>query len=184
MAIEIPTAQSGIAMIYESVLQKVMERFAQIENDRRGTVTKSALTKFKKSKGKAPLPILKREEACRICRHAAETEASYLEVLITHFDESELRNAFDKSFGLCLPHFDLLIARHPDDPNLNAILEAQLKKCERLHAELKEYIRRLDYRFAGLAPGAEKGCWLRALEMLAGKAGLFGNQIVRTTTRH
>jgi hypothetical protein len=43
--------------------------------------------------------------------------------------------------------------------------------------ELEEFCRKHDYRYSHTPWGAEADAWLRASECLAGKAGIFGNDI-------
>jgi hypothetical protein len=58
-----------------------------------------------------------------------------------------------------------------------------MKKWESLEAELAEFIRKQDYKYAQEVRGAESGSWKRALEMLAGKREVFCNQVRRETER-
>jgi hypothetical protein len=123
--------------------------------------------------------LLEQAGECRICHYAAEAEDNYLHELLTWFDDAEMRAAFDRSFGLCLPHLDLAIARYREHENLPRLVEAERQKCESLSAELEEFLRKLDYQYAPEPRGAEQDSWRRVVELCAGKARLFNHQMPR-----
>jgi hypothetical protein len=59
------------------------------------------------------------------------------------------------------------------------LIEVQRGKQARLMAELAEFCRNHDYRFRHEAWGPESDAWQRAIEVLAGKAGVLGNDLQR-----
>jgi hypothetical protein len=181
LAARMSSAQSGLAVIYRGILEGVLERLKVERVSADAGQQKNGFAGLFRNGSGLP-PLLKRASECCICFHTENTEDHYLLDLIIWFDEEELRASFDRSVGICLPHLDMVIARYPSHENLPAPIEAQRIKCEELEAHLNEYIRKLDYRFAQEAPGIEKDSWLRAVELLAGKAGVFGDQMRRSVT--
>ncbi len=55
-------------------------------------------------------------------------------------------------------------------------LEIEIRKLGRLTGELREYLRKLDYRFCEEPMGEEGTAWLRVLELFVGKPGIFGHE--------
>jgi hypothetical protein len=121
--------------------------------------------------------LLERTDDCQICVRVTEAEDGYLNELITWFDDDDLRAAFDQSFGLCLLHLDLAMTRFPGHENFAALVEAERIKCEELRAELKEYLRKLDYQYTSESRGEEQDSWRRVVELLVGKARVFDRQL-------
>jgi hypothetical protein len=112
---------------------------------------------------------------CAACAISTETtEVNSLHVLIESLAEPEFYQAFTESFGLCLPHLRLLEAHHPDHPNMPSVRRIQLAKLEAVRAELLEFLRKQDYQHSHEPMGSEGNAWLRSIEMLVGKAHVFG----------
>jgi hypothetical protein len=181
MAARMRDTESGLGIIYETILDVAIKRFGLCQRalSARGSKGGAIGKLLRRNKCKVP-QLLVGEGQCQICSHAAEFEEFYLHELITWFDDEQLRAAFDRSFGLCLPHMDLLVARHRDHENLPALIEAEGRRCQVLRAELSEFIRKLDYQYAGEAPGSEQDAWRRAVEFCAGKPQLFGSHMRRS----
>jgi hypothetical protein len=109
----------------------------------------------------------------------SEHEQHALETMLNFLDEKVFTRRFEASFGVCLPHTARAAECHPSHPNLVTLIEAQRGKHARLVAELEEFSRKHDYRFSREAWGMESDAWQRAIEALAGKAGVFGNDLQR-----
>ncbi len=180
LAMRMPDTESGLGMIYETILEVILKRFRECERLLAGGAPANGLIEklFHGERDHTPR-LLEQTGECQICFHAAESEDLYLNELLTWFDDEEMRTAFDQSFGLCLPHLDLTISRYRTHENLPRLVEAERLKCESLFAELGEFVRKLDYQYAGEPRGAEQDSWHRAVELCAGKARLFGHQMPR-----
>jgi hypothetical protein len=116
---------------------------------------------------------------CPACQAVIEHERHALETLLNFFDDEVLARRFEASFGLCLPHLVRAAECQPSHPGLERLVEVQRGKHARLVAELQEFCRKHDYRFHHEAWGLESDAWRRAIEALAGKAGVFGNDLRR-----
>ena len=100
--------------------------------------------------------------------------------MLNFLDEEVFARRFhDTAFGVCLPHLVRAVECHPSHPALIPLIAAQRGKYASLIAELGEFCRKHDYRFSREAWGLESDAWQRAIEVLAGKAGLFGNDLQR-----
>ncbi len=75
------------------------------------------------------------------------------------------------SSGLCLPH-SVLALRLANDCERAVLVRAQTGLYRALAADLSEYIRKRDYRFAHEPPGAEADSPRRAVASVAGAKGL------------
>jgi len=163
--------QSGIAAIHEDILAQEIEALRHAARPRYGMSWWDRLRGwFAPSRGRFG-------KQCTACAISADSdERNSLDIFIESLAEQEFYQGFTESFGLCLPHFRMLEARHPDHPNLGAVRRIQLAKLEALRAELLEFVRRQDYRYNREPMGPERDSWLRSIEMLVGKAHVFGSQ--------
>ncbi len=82
---------------------------------------------------------------------------------------------FDASSGLCLPHFRQVLHQASDTTRADLLISIQRAIWSTLKAELEEFIAKNDYRRSSEKIGREGDSWLRAIESLAGKEGVFGN---------
>jgi hypothetical protein len=145
LALRIPHTDSGIAIIYEDLLRAATEQ-----------------------------PLRRPSASCPVCDTARFNERVYLGELLRHFDDPELRPRYEQSFGLCLPHLQQAAHEYPGHDKLPALLAAERKKLAALRAELQEFNRKRDYRFANEPKGAEQTAWRRVIEKFTGKRELFG----------
>jgi hypothetical protein len=122
-------------------------------------------------------------KACLLCARGDRAERDCLLVLLDYFLEAELAEGWARSGGLCLPHLCRACEVAPHHPSVPAILAAHGERWAALTAELDEFIRKHDYRFASEPMGAEGGSWARVLEVLAGRRGLPGIERPRIDPR-
>ncbi len=163
--------QSGIAAIHEDILAQEIKALRHVTRPRYG------MSWWDRLRGWFARDRRRRDVQCAACAISADTDERHsLDIFIESLAEPEFYQAFTESFGLCLPHFRMLEARHPDHPNLPAVRRIELAKLEALRAELLEFVRRQDYHFNREPMGRERDSWLRSIEMLVGKAHVFGSQ--------
>jgi len=111
--------------------------------------------------------IARRAAKCLACAWTEQSEEQHLAVLAKHFDDEKLRERLLESRGICLPHVKRLLASlsPPCQGILKDALQAQFSE---LRAELKEIVRKSDYRY--VEPwGPEGNAWIRAVRRLSGK---------------
>lgn len=130
LAVHMADTASGLATIYETILEVILRRFANVTSDIASRQSNGLFSKLLHEENRRIAPLLRRTGECEVCVSAARTELSYLHELVVWVDDEEMHAAFDSSFGLCLPHLDLLIAQHPYEENLTALVEVQRRKCE------------------------------------------------------
>jgi hypothetical protein len=112
---------------------------------------------------------LEPEEPCSACVWADKMEGIYVDTVVRNLTGQDgLRADYEKSDGLCLPHFRHALARVRKRTTFEALVGAQRVVWERLVRHLGESISKSDYRRQGEAWGEEAGAWLRGIAALAG----------------
>jgi hypothetical protein len=109
-------------------------------------------------------------KSCPVCEHRDEMIRNTLRVLVEALKTPEMVSALQASEGLCLPHLRLALGHIRDQSVCETLLTIQRSKLEAVKAELDEFIRKNDYRYAGEGFGKEGDAWLRAIGMVVGKA--------------
>lgn len=113
------------------------------------------------------------QNTCMICKESKETERRYIQVFIENYEEAQLRSSFKDSFGFCLPHLLALLKLCKDKDTSSEVLKIESVKIKTIIGELKEFERKYDYRFSKEGFGKESDSWIRAIEKLVGKEGIF-----------
>jgi hypothetical protein len=123
------------------------------------------------------------KEVCPACQVIIEHERHMCETILNLLHEEDFTERFERAAPLCISHTTQVIAdwrRHPALPRLIAL---QHHKYASLVSQLEEFCRKHDYRYAHESWGSESNAWLRAIELLAGKPEIFGNDIHRREIR-
>ncbi|MBE3560447.1 MAG: hypothetical protein IMW89_14670 [Ktedonobacteraceae bacterium] len=112
---------------------------------------------------------------CPFCRLQANVERRLIERLIGLLRSNTIPELLRQSTGLCRVHFAQALqyaAEHASEQC--AVLVAGQQECvQRVHSELREAIRKHDYRFRHEAQGEEMTAWRRAAEICAGNPGVL-----------
>jgi len=110
---------------------------------------------------------------CPLCEHVRTMSHIFASSLLTHLSHAktaaETRAAYAQSAGLCLPHLRQALAQCRDDETRRFLILTQQEKLRALRAELREYLRKHDYRFRHEPMGAESDSWKRAIAACVGK---------------
>jgi len=88
--------------------------------------------------------------------------------------EKEMREAFESSHGICVPHFLKLIG-YTDNIGIGEYLfKYEKQKLKNIQGLLKEFIRKEDYRFKEEPITREEGrSWIDSVRMMTGFKGAF-----------
>lgn len=108
---------------------------------------------------------------CLACSVRAETEDAYIHELLAHLADPELRAAFIAAGGLCLTHFRQTLRCVVTSTQAEQLVGLQRQALAPLIAELREFIRKHDYRFEAERTASEGESWLKALELISGRPG-------------
>jgi len=167
----------GVALIYKHLLQETLDHLQAVGREVRPRGRWQRLWERLTGSREETLPILawrSRRSRCYLCTFARRTEHDDLKTILEFIGEPEFAEAFARSSGLCLPHVYQAMTIGRDHPNLRVLLTAHQGRWKDLVWELGEFARKFDYRYADEAKGRESSSWHRALEVFAGRAGLFG----------
>lgn len=129
--------------------------------------------------GMRRLSSLMKAKACPVCVYVARGESYYLRELADYIEEEQFLSAYKRSDGICLPHFFSLEQRLSDHANFAVLERLQLEKVQSLRNTLDEFIRKQDHRFRDEITTSEASAWRTAMELLAGKPGVFNNEMRR-----
>jgi hypothetical protein len=118
-------------------------------------------------------PHQKSKLTCPVCKKLIDCEKRYVVSFIKHFDDPEFNISFVSSFGLCLPHLILSLKLCENKDIIRKLLKIELKKLKSLKQELREFKRKHDFQFSKESFGKEKDSWIRVIEKLIGKEGIY-----------
>lgn len=115
-----------------------------------------------------------RYDECPFCRTRSNVEQRVILTLVQQLQSEEMRLLLSQSTGLCLVH--LAQARQQAEiaaPTVSAhIVACQLTCIRRVMEELRELVRKHDYRFTDEPRGNEMTSWRRGAELCAGNPGV------------
>jgi Family of unknown function (DUF6062) len=175
MATETPHSAGSVAILYADVLHHDREHLAAL------TAAAPATWRWRSQRSLAQrlqgwLRAWRQQRACPVCHLWREQEQLYLHVLLDDWQEPELAQAFAASSGLCWRHTLLLVEHGRQHAHVQAVLTAQQVHLQRLQDELREFIRKLDYRLARQPYGSEADAWRRVVTLYVGMRGEQGSE--------
>jgi len=121
------------------------------------------------------LRAIKPRRVCPLCEYEAGQEHMLLRTLVSEFHETQMRQAFARSSGLCLPHLQTLLRLRGTNPhNLRLLLQAERDILQALKAELDEYLVKSNGSYEHRDMGQEADAPLRAVKIVSGR--VFGRR--------
>jgi len=111
--------------------------------------------------------------SCPACEAAAKYERASLlalrDLLRPDTGDVDLREQFAAGTGLCLSHFVAAASVIENGESLRILTDVQARAWEALSRDLKEYLRKHDYRFSREPKTpAEESSWIRAVATISG----------------
>jgi len=152
----------GQAIVYSDLMNIVLKQLKEI--DKAGSF-KELLKRIN--------PVAAAGGICIFCKQQKDTEERYISVFWESFDDPEFNSHYKNSFGLCLPHLALALNKYRNKRLAKELIDIEIGKIFALIAELKEFMRKHDYRFSKEKFGKEGDSWIRTIEKFIGKEGLF-----------
>jgi hypothetical protein len=169
MAAASPQSSSSLAILYDDLLHHEATLLAQL------TAAPSAARWHRLRMGSRMAQHVRRwlhawrqPRTCPACHLWQDHERLCLTVLLDAWPDQELSATFARSDGLCLPHTARLIAHGATHPHLSAILAAQQVHWQTLQGDLREFLRKQDYRYAHESFGREADAWQRVIALFVG----------------
>ena len=162
----------GLSIIFNELLGILNEKISQAVSEKDKNKLKSLLKELTGGKTKSSYQE-KAKITCPICNDLRDCEKRYINTFMDGLKEAEFRVAFSSSYGLCLPHIVSVLAVCKDEELAKEILKIESQKIENLRKELDEFERKHDYRFTKEGFGKEGNAWIRAIEKMIGKEGIY-----------
>ena len=118
---------------------------------------------------------------CPACIHAARSEAVHLLQLLDLLGDAAFSEKYNRSAGICLPHFLIAKENHLDHACIAQLRERQIRNAKSLHDTLDRFVEKHDHRAKDEITPAEARAWTDAMEFLRGQRGVFDNEMRHTT---
>lgn len=171
----------GVAIIQHDVINDVLREINK---------TLAATEPGKNSKPRKPAPLddlaaaplrntlsgaMKPKRDCPLCEYERDRERNLLRTLINEVHAPEMRAAFEKSSGLCLPHANAALQlRGVSADGLRLVMQIERDILQRLKAELDEYLVKSNGSYEYVGMGAEADAPARAVKLVSGR--VFGRR--------
>ncbi len=85
----------------------------------------------------------KKKSKCIICEYAKDTEKRYLSVIKDYLNDKEFKDFFQKSDGLCIPHYKDIISKNKHLPKW--FFDFHIKKYEENLFIINQYLDHCNY---------------------------------------
>ena len=152
----------GQAIVYSDLMNIVLKQLKEIDE---AASFKELLKRIN--------PGVATRGICIFCKQEKDVEERYISVFWESFDDPEFSFHYKDSFGLCLPHLVLALKKCKNKKFGEEFIDIEAAKISGLIAESKEFMRKHDYRFSKEKFGKEGDSWIRAIEKLIGKEGVY-----------
>lgn len=163
----------GIAVLYEAAVDEVLSILDHTVPD--GNVQHGlARLLFPQDSNAALVEALEPTQPCIACKMVSASEAQYISILSEHIADEKMQEAYRTSDGLCLEHFRQALRQTHNLERSRLLVEIQRKIWDDLRGELREFMRKYDFKHADEKMGTEGDSWRRAIARLGGEAGVFG----------
>ncbi len=179
---ELPDAALGAAIVYQGLVERAcrwLDETAEAVETRDGLRGWRALVgggRHGRTMGSASRP---RRARCSVCVAVADAERSDLDALLAGLGNAELDGAYAGSDGLCLPHLELALARGGSRPGAARLVALTREKLQALADDLRRFVDKHDHRVPPSFTDREARAWGLALQLVAGRAELFGPEMAR-----
>ncbi len=167
----------GVAILYSATLDEVLHIIRQTPPEE---PPRSFLARLWNKGNRSSAQLADRLEPvgpCVVCRHLADAERRYVHTMSRYLTDRRLREAYERSDGLCLPHFRQVLRAIQQPEERNLLIAIQQGIWAALKADLDEFIAKNDYQRAAEPMGREKDSWKRATARMAGERGVFGSDL-------
>ncbi len=120
-------------------------------------------------RGVKVVAAMRSRERCPLCEAASEANERKLRAFLEALADEAFRAVYAASPGLlCRPHLVQALTREPPEPVADALLAKHAAALEVQRAELAEYLRKRDHRFAHEPKGEEQEAPRRAVSAFIG----------------
>jgi hypothetical protein len=177
---EAPAPGLGSAILCEDLLRVLVRRF----EGRASRLVRSGLggLGWPRWLGGRPrrslLAALHRRRAiCSACGHMARAEQRYVGMTLQYVDDPQFDRAYRRSHGLCVPHTLQALEIGAGSAGAEQLVARTLPRWAELRRDLEQLVSKHDCRNTVPFTEAEGAACVRALEVLTGAPGVFGNDV-------
>jgi hypothetical protein len=164
---EIQDSAFGISILYADILELLIEKLKNL--------TSSSL-KFSKWRGGFGKSAFFLQTPCIFCREVVDSEKRYLKTLLDFIEDPEFHRAYSQSDGICVPHLQLLMQLHKNNPGIKQLIHHAISRFENLKKELESFRGKNGWKNKRPFTPEEIDAAALVLNLLTGAPGLFSNQ--------
>ncbi len=166
-----------LALMLDTHLDDVRKKLSELDTDSRTTPKKSL---FKKNKDDFVKPFSefghKLLSGCVVCEKANYTMERYSRTLLFMWaKDDEFKETFEKSKGVCMLHFDMLVKNVREELKdkdakefIHALVRKQESELARIQEDIHKFTLKFDYRNRDMELGTAKDSPRRTIEKLSG----------------
>jgi len=113
-----------------------------------------------------------KKKKCIICELAKKAEERYILLIKEYLDDEEFKSQFLLSEGLCVSHYEILLAKMKFPPQW--LTDFHIKKYEEILAKIDRYIDSCNFSLGDKRPlliDGEKLIWKKVIKILFGYEG-------------
>lgn len=160
------------AIIYEAVLGRVSRQMEQAGSG------KSGIGGFRArlSGGGRGCTALVEASVCPLCRIRDEQEREIVAHLVYELQTPAFQQRYAGSDGLCVVHLNQALCAGPSSVAVQTLRQRLDTAHEQLRAQLREVIRKHDYRFSDEVAGPEWEAITRSVRHVTGQPGIDGRR--------
>ncbi len=169
-----------LSLVLDTHLIEIRKKLEKLEKTAKSLETEKTGPFRKSGADKAVVEIDeilgKTECSCMVCEKVSRSMEKFIDVLIYLWaTESEFREKFDKSKGVCLKHFKML-ADHSkksvkDDQAakfIGALIKKEIAELNRIQEDIHKFTLKFDYRNRDMEWGTAKDAPIRTIEKISG----------------
>ena len=115
-----------------------------------------------------------KQKNCLICDKAKDAEQRYISEMIEYLNDSEFKNKFIGSEGLCIPHFEFLLQRNKKIPDW--FIRYNKLKYKKLLDDINKYTEACNASLGDIRPALSKdeaNSWRKIIGILSGFEGML-----------
>lgn len=157
------------AIIYEAVLGRIDRELERTVPGRTGGALRARLPGARSNR---PCEQLVESRTCPLCETRAEQERQVIAQLLDELRSTPFRERYLGSDGLCIVHLNLALCAGPDATALDALRTRMQRTHDALRGQLREVIRKHDYRYRDEIAGPEWAAVEQAVRQVAGAPGI------------
>lgn len=164
------------AIIYEAVLGRVARELEGVSPSRAalGNQLRSRITGA--GRGNRNCSMLVESRVCPLCQARDEQERQVVAHLLEELRDANFRARYLASDGLCVGHVNLAFCAGPVPEAFDVLRTRMQQTHEQLRGQLREVIRKHDYRFRDEVAGPEWDAVSQAVRHVAGTPGIDGRR--------